>query len=134
MTYSYHTEVEEKVVAAVSSLKRANGIPDSPKFKDTMNEKHTSDVDVFTSDLDSAQILGNVLSQCVLVAMGKTNEKKFTKEEERHCYRMAEITPLEGGNFRVRIDCPVKFRLKFADRVLERVQALIAPDKPRRSR
>ena|ERR1700735_2103893 len=121
---------ERKLLDAISTLKRITGTPNLPDKKDDRNT-------VFTSDYESAVVMANLLSQCLLKVTGHT-EKFWSKgEHPRTAPDWHEsVKIVEDGNQRYRII----FRLapvlhsRMAEHVNEKAQRLIAPDKPQRSR
>lgn len=125
----YAALLKQKVLESVSSLKRATGIPDSPKFPDAFSKHLSCELDVYTTDRDSAYILSNLIEQSLMSAMGKTDERKNAKENEKRGHSASKIRELKDGHYVVEVYFPPLFLLAMADRISEKAQSLIAPDK-----
>lgn len=122
----------EKFADAVSMLKRAASIPNSPTKKDGPAKTCKDVFEVHTSDYDSALILANLISQTVLKMSGHT--EKFWQHPKRQGFGWHDDMPLihDGGdNYRVFIYLPQWAFVKMAELLVEKAQELISPDNRR---
>lgn len=116
----------EKLLDAISALKRATGIPGHPRNGDTWLEGTCY---VHTTDADSAKILSNLVGK--ILTHGHTEKFWKTHAGAHDLLRLKHL-----GYDIYRIDFPASERnLRWlTQQVEETTQTLIAPDVNRRTR
>jgi hypothetical protein len=129
---------EKKLFDAISTLKRVTGTPNSniePGHQITPGRYC-----VRTTDYESALIMANLISQCIMNLYGHT-EKFWGRADAQgqprpHGGLFTETKVINDGNneYRINFSFPVHSMGRLADNINEKAQSLIAPDKPSRKR
>lgn len=112
-----------KLLTAVSSLKRAAGIPDSAWRRDITEEDNY--YSLYTSDLESVHILCNLMGQLLIAPH---TEKYYSTREDSDPRYFLTMDKLDSDTYEVRfavLDTEVR---QLTERVKKLTQKLIAPD------
>jgi hypothetical protein len=121
---------EQKLLDAISTLKRVTGVPNSKTKTDECHPEGR--IQVYTTDLDSAQILSNLISQSLMKVRGHT-EKYWSKPERfGEFHDLIKIHPTEDKEYRVYLSYPPIWTRAFIENINEKTQLLTAPDNRKR--
>jgi hypothetical protein len=123
----------QKVLDAVSTLKRVAGISHSPTKEDGHFERSPGLFEVFIPDYESGVILANLISQSLLKSTGHT-EKYFSKSRWDNIHDQVRLQQRGAGDCRIVFDVPLHLTKRAAECLNETAQNLIAPDKKGKGR
>ena len=118
---------------AISTLKRATGIPNAAERDDAWGKGHSN---VYTSDLESAKILGNLISQA-LMGLHRHTERYWNTQTHGDfggLHGTLQVSQIDEKLFTVSFPVPEVCLRDFAKQINQKTQLLIAPDSPPRTR
>jgi hypothetical protein len=126
---------ERKLLDAISTLKRVTGTPDSNIEPDHKYEKCGGYFCVRTTDHDSALLMANLISQCVMGLYGHT-ERYWSKTDPVTGHKIhggglhEDVVIVDDGNnqYRVNISVMLNGIGELADAINKKAQDLIAPN------
>jgi uncharacterized UPF0160 family protein len=123
---------ERKLLNAISTLKRAAGIPNSATEKDGDYKELPTLFEIYVPDSQSADILANLFLECLMETAernAKANNKKFDSEYTR-AYNLTNVRiQKHGREFKVVLQEMSDSYLTLAQTINKKALSLIAPDK-----
>lgn len=124
---------ERKLLNAISTLKRAAGIPNSAKHKDGDYKELPGLFEIYVPDSNSADILANLICQSRIELVDeKAKMYNWSEEEIRIRHSTAyQITKVERDNqdFRLLITVAPDEIIQLTEKIDKKARSLIAPDK-----
>jgi len=123
---------ERKLLNAISTLKRAAGIPNSATEKDGDYKELPTLFEIYVPDSKSADILSNLLYQCVLetsVRKAEAKSKPVDMEYERSMASSDVRIQRHGREFKIVLQEMPDSYLSLAEAINKKAKSLIAPDK-----
>jgi hypothetical protein len=123
---------ERKLVNAVSTLKRAAGIPNSATKQDGDYKELLTLFEIYVPDSKSADILSNLLHQCVVetyVRKAEARNKPLDMEDYRHSASFDVRVEKDGREYKIILREMPESYLLLAETINKKAKSLIAPDK-----
>jgi hypothetical protein len=119
----------QKVLDAVSTLKRVAGIPNSPGKQDEQPKSIPGFFEVHIPDYESGVILANLISQSILKSSGHT--EKYWSNKNRWWGLQDQVKLIQDGDDTCRIvfQVPLHITKRVAECLNDTAQNLIMPDK-----
>lgn len=118
---------EDKLLAAISTLKRVVGAPDCPAENDRCDADGL--MAVYTTDPDSAQILANLLAQSLMKIRGHTEKYWSQPKNQGEFHDQIKVLPEADNTYRIHISFPPSWIGLYTDNVTQKTESLIAPGK-----
>jgi hypothetical protein len=122
---------ERKLLNAISTLKRAAGIPNSAMEKDGDYKELPTLFEIYVPDAKSADILSNLLYQCVIetsVKQAEAKNKTADLEYERHNASFDVRIEKQGREYKIVLREMPESYLSLAETINKKAKSLIAPD------
>ena len=134
MVKEQETSKEFSFANTMSRLKRATGIPGLRGVDDLFDRGNCF---VHTSDLESAQILGNLIAHA-LMGLHRHTEKYWSLRHDGDAtglHGMLEVQEQRNGNgYVIKFGVPEEWLDRFEKNIDERIKLLLTPDTPVRAR
>lgn len=122
---------ERKLLNAISSLKRAAGIPNSATEKDGDYKELPTLFEIYVPDSTSAEILSNLLFECSVecgIQRAKALNRPVDLEDIRVTAKYDVRLEKQGREFKIILREMPDSYLLLTETINKKVQSLIAPD------
>jgi hypothetical protein len=122
---------ERKLLNAISTLKRAAGIPNSARERDGDYKELPGHFEIFVPDSNSADILSNLICQSWVEVIGdKAKTHGWSEEHTRiHCSNIYAKAEKQDQDIRIVISILPDEMIPLAETLNKKARSLIAPDK-----